>query len=457
MTSKTVSISSEPSRDIPAREGWTMLVSLGFATTVAIWIVGYLSFIGPGRAIGELLFAMMLLLVLIGGVLAGRYRTGGVADLRKGMLAGGWTGMIVAIFNLLIVGSLVRSNTLGEVLGWLLGLFLVSILLGAVGGMIGGIKRGASRLRRTSPLSVFSTVLACTVFMLLFSGGLVTGLEAGLAVPDWPNSFGHNMLLYPLRNWEGGIFFEHAHRLYGMLVGVGVVTFLVLVFLNDRRRWMRICSILLLLMVIIQGLMGGFRVTEISILLAIIHGVFGQLVFVSVVMMASFTTMFWRSSTVRTPHESTENDRFLTALLPLALVLQLILGACLRHLQVMSPDGESLLLPQWAMYTHITFGVIAFALAILVGLRAWGAYPDQRLVHRLGQAVMIVVSLQFVLGIIALVYVLIRSGVMPPPMEVIFTSMHQATGAILLALSALLFIWHRRLVEPMPSRSSSTH
>ena len=47
-------------------------------------------------------------------------------------------------------------------------------------------------------------VIVKTVFILLVTGGLVTGLESGLAVPDWPNSFGHNMLLYPISEMKGG-------------------------------------------------------------------------------------------------------------------------------------------------------------------------------------------------------------------------------------------------------------
>jgi cytochrome c oxidase assembly protein subunit 15 len=234
-----------------------------------------------------------------------------------------------------------------------------------------------------------------------------------------------------------------------MLVGTGTVTLMVLVFLNDSRIWLRTLSVALLFMVIIQGIMGGLRVTEISTNLAIVHGVFGQLVFVTTVMVAAFTTTRWTGPVLAKPHESTENDRPLTIALLVILVVQLVLGACLRHLQVVSAQGDGLILPQSAMYLHITMGIIAFVLAILVGLRAWGAYPDIRLVHRLGQAIMVVVGIQLVLGILALFVVLTRTNEIPPAPEVITTSLHQATGAFLLALAALLMIWHRRLLAPI--------
>jgi len=52
--------------------------------------------------------------------------------------------------------------------------------------------------------------LACATFPLLFIGGLVTSKGAGLAVPDWPTTFGHNMFLYPWSKMIGNIFYEHS-------------------------------------------------------------------------------------------------------------------------------------------------------------------------------------------------------------------------------------------------------
>lgn len=425
-----------------------MTIAIGFATTAALWGIGYFTFLGPGLAVGEVLFGLMLLLIVVGGLFSGRYREVTAPGGGSPAFAGLKIGFVTAVINLLIMGSLIRDTGLLETAGWLFGVFAASMTLGALGGALGGRLPAIERVSMPSALALFSTVLACTVGMLLFSGGLVTGLEAGLAVPDWPNSFGHNMLLYPLRNWEGGIFFEHAHRLYGMLVGTGTLTLMVLVFLNDRRVWLRTLSIVLLGMVILQGVMGGLRVTEISTGLAIVHGVFGQLVFTTTVIVAAFTTARWLGPARPAPHDAAANDRSLTVALPVLLVTQLVLGACLRHLQVLNAAGDGLVLPMWAMYLHITVGLIAFALAVLVGVRAWGAYPEIRLVHRLGLGIMLVVSLQLLLGILALVVVLTRSGPLPPAPEVVTTSLHQAVGALLLALAVLLMVWHRRLVTP---------
>ena len=59
----------------------------------------------------------------------------------------------------------------------------------------------------------WAVLTAMLTFVLLCSGGLVTSHGAGMAVPDWPNSFGYNMFLFPVSRWVGGIFYEHTHRL----------------------------------------------------------------------------------------------------------------------------------------------------------------------------------------------------------------------------------------------------
>ena len=453
MSSAGISISAS-SESTTAREAWTMTIAIGFATTVALWGVCYFTLMGPGLAVGEALFALMLVVLGVGGFFGARCREITARGSGSAALAGMRIGLVSAVANLLIVGSLFRDASVAEMAGWLLGLFVVSMGLGAVGGAIGGLKPAFARAQMPSALALFAAVLACAILLLLVSGGLVTGLEAGLAVPDWPNSFGHNMLLYPLRDMTGGIFFEHAHRLYGMLVGVGTMTLVALVILNDSRGWLRGTAVLLLLMVIVQGIMGGLRVTELSVSLAVVHGIFGQMVFVIAVLLAACTTRAWRE-TGRTPHDSTETDRALMIGLLVVLILQLVLGACVRHLQVFSEETDRMVLPNWALYLHVLVGLIAFVVAILAGFRGWSAYPDIDVVRRLGKAIVIVVSLQFLLGLVALIVVLIRTGVAPPAGEVVMTSLHQATGAVLLACAVLLVAWHKRLLVPLESDPTS--
>ena len=243
---------------------------------------------------------------------------------------------------------------------------------------------------RIAPASFFSLVAAGTVFVLIVTGGLVTGMEAGLAVPDWPNSFGHNMLLYPLSEMKGGIFYEHAHRLYGMLVGVTAITLVVMVFRYDERGWVRWVAGITFFMVCVQGLMGGLRVTgefttsqtevEPSTTFAVAHGVFGQLTFAAFVTLATVSSGRWRdtaSPAVRIPQE--DGDRHWSSMLLAALLIQLFLGRCYRHFATPALDGAPAPVPPgWAMYGHLTFSLVALVTALFAGLRAKARRADRR-------------------------------------------------------------------------------
>src|ERR1044072_7938661 len=85
-------------------------------------------------------------------------------------------------------------------------------------------------------LALLTTV---ATFPLLFVGGLVTSTGAGLAVPDWPTTFGYNMFLYPWSKMVGGIFYEHSHRLVASCVGLLTIAFTIAVWLRESRAWLR--------------------------------------------------------------------------------------------------------------------------------------------------------------------------------------------------------------------------
>src|SRR5438067_11952803 len=72
-------------------------------------------------------------------------------------------------------------------------------------------------------LNRFTWFTAFATLLLICSGGMVTSKGVGLAVPDWPTTFGYNMFLFPVSKWVGGILFEHTHRLWASMVGLLVV------------------------------------------------------------------------------------------------------------------------------------------------------------------------------------------------------------------------------------------
>ncbi|HWX21206.1 MAG TPA: COX15/CtaA family protein [Candidatus Binatia bacterium] len=69
----------------------------------------------------------------------------------------------------------------------------------------------------------YAVLTAAATLALVGIGGVVTSRGVGMAVPDWPTTYGYNMFFFPFSKWVGGIFYEHSHRLVASIVGVLVV------------------------------------------------------------------------------------------------------------------------------------------------------------------------------------------------------------------------------------------
>jgi cytochrome c oxidase assembly protein subunit 15 len=422
------------------RAGRTL--AIGFGTTVAMWAVAYVSMMQPGMVVGELLFGLILACLVSGGAVAGQNLRPGESGVRSGAKVGATS----AILNMLLIGSLLGGKTSSDKLLnaiiWIAGLFAASMMLAMAGAVIGTTTAQNVRERQRNWIYLFMCVAVATVFLLLITGGLVTGLKAGLAVPDWPNSFGHNMLLYPLSEMVGGIYYEHAHRLYGMLVGVTAITVVGVMLLYESRRWMRGLAVAYLLAVCVQGVLGGTRVTETSTVLAIAHGVFAQIVFAAVACIAAMTSTTWRAAqptlTLR------KADLIAPLILTLLLLIQLTLGAMYRHLHRAAENPPHPLHP---LYTHIGLAVIITIVIIFVAGRAWGGHRDLPVLPAIGRTLIGLVLFQLMLGMSAMVVVWMSDPGHIRAYEVIVTTAHQITGAMLLAGSALLALWSRRLLS----------
>jgi len=173
--------------------------------------------------------------------------------------------------------------------------------------------------------------LACATFPLLFIGGLVTSKGAGLSVPDWPTTFGYNMFLYPWSRMIGGIFYEHSHRLVASLVGLLTIALAVSFWLEERRPWLRWLGFAALLLVVIQGVLGGLRVVLLEYVLAIVHAGTAQAFFALTVSLALFTSPDWRRPLAEEPLADGGKVRRLCLMTTLMIYIQIVLGAVLRH------------------------------------------------------------------------------------------------------------------------------
>ncbi|HTV42796.1 MAG TPA: COX15/CtaA family protein [Candidatus Sulfotelmatobacter sp.] len=180
------------------------------------------------------------------------------------------------------------------------------------------------------PLHRFAVLAAIATFFLLGAGGLVTSHEAGMSVPDWPNSYGYNMFLFPPSRWIGGIFYEHTHRLWASCVGLMTAILAVWLWLKDSRKWMKWIGIAAFLLVVAQGVLGGLRVTLKLDNLGAIHGVVGQSFFVLMCAIALFTSKFWRKMAEEKELNVPGSLRVLVLMATILIFCQLALGATMR-------------------------------------------------------------------------------------------------------------------------------
>ena len=425
------------------------LLTVGFGATVAMWTICYLARLPAVMAPTWLLGFALLACLLGAGVVVGRYSQrswgGGIA-----------VGAIATVLNLLILGALLRSDTADSSapawLIWLPGTILASAAIAAVGALLGAARRGSGAVE-LNWTGLFALVTLVATGVLLIAGGLVTGLDAGLSVPDWPGSFGSNMFLYPLGLMTGSIYYEHAHRLYGALVGLTTIALAIHLWRNDQRRALRRLALLAVLVVIIQGAMGGIRVTSahaeggtpiagpehenfVSTALRVAHGVCGQVFLMLIVALAVCTSRTWRHAGPRRQRRAVSTDRGLSIALVAALLAQLLLGALVRHIH-------------HGLMLHMSVGVLVAMLLLAVGLRFWPlAGAGVAALRRLGAALIILMFVQVVLGVIAAIATGISApAATPSAIDAAVTTAHQGVGAALLACATALTLFTYRLLD----------
>lgn len=217
----------------------------------------------------------------------------------------------------------------------------------------------------------WGVVLACATFPLVWVGGLVTTTDAGMAVPDWPSTFGYNLFLYPWTTWLSGpwdLFVEHGHRLLASAVGMLTIGLVIVFWRTGERLWLRNLSLAALALVIFQGVLGGMRVLLDERTLAMLHGCTGPLFFALTVALAVFTSKRWNA-----PRESAGGDlataslvRGLAVITCILVYLQLVFGAVLRHVPVDSEPGAFLLAVRFHLFLAGVLALHVFALASLV-------------------------------------------------------------------------------------------
>ncbi|MEK7209837.1 MAG: COX15/CtaA family protein [Candidatus Binatota bacterium] len=302
------------------------------------------------------------------------------------------------------------------------------------------------RVHRLALLTAVATLL------LLFIGGLVTSKGAGLAVPDWPTTFGHNMFLYPWSEMIGDIFYEHSHRLVAS--GVGLLTILLAfsLWFYERRRWLRWLGAAALTLVIVQGIIGGLRVVLLEETLAILHACLAQAFFALTASLALFTSQEWAEEPRKIELADTGRpfDRLravreleplqrLCVLTTAMIYLQGVLGAVVRF------TGAGI-------HLHLLFAALVALHVTLLAARILRFHSNQAKLFRPAVLLGGLLILQLVLGLGSYLVKFTSIGTLLPALPVvILRTTHVVTGALMLVTGLLLTLRsYRLLAHPHP-------
>jgi cytochrome c oxidase assembly protein subunit 15 len=268
-------------------------------------------------------------------------------------------------------------------------------------------------------------VTACATLPLLFIGGLVTSKGAGLAVPDWPTTFGYNMFFNPWSKMVGPIYYEHSHRLVASAVGLLTIAMAFTFWMKERRTWVRWLAVLALGLVIVQGIFGGLRVVLLQHTLAIVHALFAQAFFALLVSLVIFTSTEWNSEA--RPDSIADGGRLwrLSALTTGLIYVQAMFGAVFRH------TGERLDL-------HLLFALLVTLHVVLIIIRVVRLHWNRVHLRRPTLLLGILLLLQLGLGIAS--YFGKFTSLLRTPHEalVLLTTAHLVVGALMLATSLVL-------------------
>jgi len=300
-------------------------------------------------------------------------------------------------------------------------------------------------------------------FPLIWVGGLVTSYDAGMAVPDWPNTYGFNLFLYPWQTWLFGpfdLFIEHGHRLLGSVVGLLAIGLVIATWLCESRSWVRWMSLAVLAAVIAQGVLGGLRVLGNDVQLAKIHGCFGPAFFALTGVMATVTSKRWREATPLVDRQAARLQR-LAMMTALFAYIQLMLGAELRHQPIHATHSTFRI----ALYFHLFMAAVVAVHAVLLAVRATRHYRQERWIYYPSMRVAVLVGLQLFLGASTWVakygmpawlsqydwaagFTVSANG----PLQAMTATMHVAIGSMILMLSVLVSVRSLRLLQA-PARS----
>jgi cytochrome c oxidase assembly protein subunit 15 len=285
-------------------------------------------------------------------------------------------------------------------------------------------------------LHLFAALVAVATALLIFAGGLVTSTGSGLAVPDWPTTYGWSMFTFPVDKWVGGIFYEHSHRLIASVVGMLIVALAVWLWRAEPRGWVRRLGYLALAAVVTQGVLGGITVLWfLPDPVSIAHAGLAQIVFCLTVTIALVTSPRWSTGT---PVDDRALRR-IAATTTAAIYLQILVGATMRH------TGAGLAIPDFPLafgqivppawdaaiavhYTHRVGALLVGALVLATAGHVLYQHRTRAELRRPSVLLVLLLTAQITLGALT-----VLSG-----KQYLINSLHVVTGAMVLGTSLVL-------------------
>ena len=319
----------------------------------------------------------------------------------------------------------------------------------------------ASQSRRTSvhkpALATFAAIGSGWVFLLVTLGAFTTTIGAGMAFADWPLSNGS---INP-HGWleDISMFAEHSHRLTGMMMGLITITLVVWLWRREARAWLRLLACWALGIVILQGIIGGQRVTlkailvprfELSLaeMLRIPHGILAQLYVCILIAVAVACSKAWIERTAPVG----AGVRRMGIVCCVLLFVQLTIAATMRHnaaglaiptFPYSTPDGHWLPATwNFRVGIHFAHRVMALVLAIALSLFAYLIRRDRAATVAMkagASALLSLMVLQILLGVL-----IVQTSRSNPAI----TTGHVVVGALTLAVTFwITWVAHRDRIE----------
>ena len=309
---------------------------------------------------------------------------------------------------------------------------------------------------QTTPIWLrrYTKFVAASTLFLIFAGAMVTSTGSGLAVPDWPTTYGQNMFTFPLSKMVGGIFYEHGHRLIASAVGFLTIIQAVWLHRREPKRFVRILGWWSLAAVIVQGILGGLTVRFfLPPAISISHAGLAEIFFCLNVAIAFFTSEWFVR--LRQFERGDAPVASTTALFVLAY-LQILAGALMRHL------GAGLAIPdfpksfgRWipeitsiqigANFSHRAGALLVVITAVVVGIQLL-RFEREHPLRIVAAFLFILITAQVMLGAYT-----VWSGKQPH-----VTSLHVVTGAATLATTLILALTARTLAWRTQRRTATT-